>query len=434
MECGLGHQLLPGDRVRVAAGRDRAVPDLEPTDTVLSPTLFGWNVLVKAQSQSESFWLAFVVMLHVGSALGLLAYYWRDWVQIVRAFFRTLSTRRNETSTERLAWLIILASVPAGVIGLALEHPLRTLTAKPEIAAIFLIVNGGVLLAAERFRRRAEVRELAIREGSKPDGARTRPLEYREAFVVGIAQSTALVAGISRDGVTMGAGSPAAWTTATRRASRFCSRRQSSSPRASSSCPTCSATWRRDSRSGAGGVRGRGGDRRYHGRFLVGYFKTRTLTPFAIYCLLFGVAMVIYTHVGAQPGGGLRSPPGARHHGRRCPCREPRRRCSRPQPGLAGGGPAAPDQPARGQAGTAGGARAAAAVRRRRGAVYDNRVSLLGGRRARPPDAPKECNASSLVTVLAMILGWAIARDVGRGLGRRCSGGWSRRRPARSDS
>jgi undecaprenyl-diphosphatase len=78
--------------------------------TVLFPTLFGWNELVKAQSQSESFWLAFVVMLHVGSALGLLAYYWRDWVEIVKAFFHTLATRRVETPTERLAWLLIVAS------------------------------------------------------------------------------------------------------------------------------------------------------------------------------------------------------------------------------------------------------------------------------------------------------------------------------------
>ena len=87
------------------------------------------------------------------------------------------------------------------------EHQLRTLTAKPEVAAIFLMVNGCVLFAAERFRRRAEVRELAIREGAKPDGGRELDtLEYREAFVIGAAQSTALVAGISRDGVTMGAG------------------------------------------------------------------------------------------------------------------------------------------------------------------------------------------------------------------------------------
>ncbi len=78
--------------------------------TVLFPTLFGWNQLVDAQSKSESFWLAFVVTLHLGSALGLLAYYWRDWVEIVSAFFRTLPKRRVEDSNERLAWLIIVAA------------------------------------------------------------------------------------------------------------------------------------------------------------------------------------------------------------------------------------------------------------------------------------------------------------------------------------
>src|ERR1700677_5043323 len=115
--------------------------------TVLFPTLFGWNQLVDAQAQKESFWVPFVVALHVGSALGLLAYYWRDWVQIVRAFFRTLATRRIETATERLAWLIIAATIPAGVLALALQHPLQTLTAKPQVAAVFLMVNGLLLLA-----------------------------------------------------------------------------------------------------------------------------------------------------------------------------------------------------------------------------------------------------------------------------------------------
>src|ERR1700758_5421312 len=79
--------------------------------TVLFPTLFGWNKLVHAQSQSESFWLAFLGMLHVGSAIGLLAYFWRDWVKIVRAGFATLAKRRIDTPTERLAWLIVLASI-----------------------------------------------------------------------------------------------------------------------------------------------------------------------------------------------------------------------------------------------------------------------------------------------------------------------------------
>jgi undecaprenyl-diphosphatase len=265
--------------------------------TVLFPTLFGWNKLVDAQSQSESFWLAFVVMLHVGSALGLLAYYWRDWVQIVRGFFRTLAKRRIEDSTERLAWLIIVASIPAGIIGLALEHPLRTLTAKPEIAAIFLMVNGCLLFAAERFRRRAQVRELAAREGMKPDGGRELgTMEYREAFVIGAAQSTALVAGISRDGVTMGAG-----------LARGLDHSDSARFAFLLATPIILAAGLVKLPDLLGhlgdGVRGQAlvacvvaaVTAVFTVRFLVGYFKTKTLIPFAVYCLAFGAFMLVYT-------------------------------------------------------------------------------------------------------------------------------------------
>jgi undecaprenyl-diphosphatase len=265
--------------------------------TVLFPTLFGWNALVDAQSESESFWLAFVVMLHVGSALGLLFYYRRDWVQIVSAFFRTLSTRRVQTSTERLAWLIIAASIPAGIIGLVFEHQLRTITAKPEVAAIFLMVNGLVLFAAEWFRRRAAVRELAAREGAKPDGARELDtLEYREAFVIGAAQSTALIAGISRDGVTMGAG-----------LARGLDHSDAARYAFLLATPIILAAGLLKLPDLLGhlgnGVRGQALVACIAAAitavitvaFLVRYFKTRTLIPFAIYCLLFGFAMVLYT-------------------------------------------------------------------------------------------------------------------------------------------
>jgi undecaprenyl-diphosphatase len=265
--------------------------------TVLFPTLFGWNELVKAQSQPESFWLAFVVTLHVGSALGLLAYFWRDWVQIVRAFFATLPKRRADTPTERLAWLIVVASIPAGVLGLALEHPLRTLTAKPEVAAIFLMVNGLVLLGAERYRRRAEVRELALREGAKLDGARELDtLDYREALVVGVAQSTALVAGISRDGVTMGTGLARGLDHSD--SARFAFLLATPIILAAGVVKLPDLTGHLGN-----GIRGQAlvacavaaVTALFTVRFLVGYFKTKTLTPFAIYCLLFGLAMVIYT-------------------------------------------------------------------------------------------------------------------------------------------
>jgi undecaprenyl-diphosphatase len=265
--------------------------------TVLFPTLFGWNELVRAQSQSESFWLAFVVMLHVGSALGLLYYYRREWVVIIGAFFNTLRTRRARTATERLAWLIVVASIPAGVLGLIFEHQLRTLTAKPAVAAIFLMVNGGLLLGAEWFRKKAEVRELAIREGAKPDGARELDtLEYREAFVIGGAQSAALVAGISRDGVTMGASLARGLD-------------HSDSARYAFLLATpiilAAGVFKLPDLLGhlGNGIRGQAlvacisaaVTAVFTVTFLVRWFKTRTLIPFAIYGLVFGGAMVIYT-------------------------------------------------------------------------------------------------------------------------------------------
>src|ERR1700691_775324 len=92
----------------IVLGALQGVTELFPISslghTVLFPTLFGWNQLVRAQSRPVSFWLVLVVMLHVGSALGLLAYFWRDCVAIVRAFFHTLARRAITTPTERLAW------------------------------------------------------------------------------------------------------------------------------------------------------------------------------------------------------------------------------------------------------------------------------------------------------------------------------------------
>jgi undecaprenyl-diphosphatase len=266
--------------------------------TVLFPTLFGWNQLVHVQSQSESYWLALVVTLHVGSAIGLLIYFWRDWVEIVKAFFATLVKRRAETSTERLAWLIIVASIPAGILGLIFEHQLRTVTAKPEVAAMFLIANGLLLLAAERYRKRAEVRELAQREGAKPDGGRELgTLEYREALTVGVAQSTALLAGISRDGVTMGTGLARGLDHSD--AARFAFLLATPIILAAGiyKIPSDLLGHNGDGIRGQALVAGAtaAATAVFTVAFLMRWFKTRTLVPFALYCLLFGVAMVIYT-------------------------------------------------------------------------------------------------------------------------------------------
>jgi len=287
----------------VVLGVVQGVSELFPVSSlghiVLLPSLFGWHQVVAVQSDPESPWLAFVVMLHVGSALGLLLYFWRDWVAIVRAWLRTLVTRRIETPHERLAWLIVVGSIPAGVIGVVLEHPLRVALAKPESAALFLILNGGILLGAERLRRRSDVRAVAAREGAKADGGRRlESLDYREAGVVGLAQSTALIAGISREGVCMGAG-----------LARGLDNEDSARFAFLLATPVILAAglFKLSDLTGplGNGLRVQalvamvitGVTALISVRFLMRYFKTKTLTPFGIYCLAFGTFMAIYIAV-----------------------------------------------------------------------------------------------------------------------------------------
>ncbi len=264
--------------------------------TVLFPKLFGWNQIVAFQSKPESPWLAFIVMLHVGSAVGLLIYFWRDWVAIIKAFFATLRKRRADTPTERLAWLIIIASIPTGILGIVLEHAARVATSKPEVAAIFLVVNGLLLFGAQRLTERAEVRRLARREGKTGEGGRRLDtLEYREAAGLGLAQSGGLVAGISRDGMVMAAG-------LLRGLDNYDAARMSflmATP-----IILAAGVYKIPDLTGhlGNGIRGAAliaaifaaVTAVFTVHFLTRYFKTRTLYPFAAYCVIFGAAMVAY--------------------------------------------------------------------------------------------------------------------------------------------
>ncbi|MBV9193088.1 MAG: undecaprenyl-diphosphate phosphatase [Solirubrobacterales bacterium] len=284
----------------IVLGALQGVSELFPISslghTVIFPNLFGWGNIVKWQSQPESPWLAFIVMLHVGSAVGLLIYFWRDWVEIVGAFFATLRKRRVETPTERLAWLIVVASIPVGILGIAFEHTARVATAKPLVASIFLVVNGFVLLGAERLRRRAEVRALARREGVKDDGGRVLDsLEYREAGVIGLVQSTALIAGISRDGMVMAGGLARGLDNFD--AARF-------GFLLATPIILAAGVYKLSDLTGplGAGVRGPAviaaivaaifAVATVH--FLTRYFRRGNLRPFGLYCIVFGLAMVIY--------------------------------------------------------------------------------------------------------------------------------------------
>jgi undecaprenyl-diphosphatase len=266
--------------------------------SVLLPAWLGWDKIVNAQSADESFYLAFVVALHVATALALLCYFRRDWAAIIRGFFRTLHTRRLETPDERLAWLLIVATIPAGLTGIALEHALRTLFAKPLAAAIFLTVNGVILFLGERVRRRRSTKALiathATTRSETEVGRRLDTLDFKEAGVVGVAQIGALFAGISRSGITMVAGLVRGLDHED--AARF-------SFLLATPIILAAGVYKVPDLAGhlGDGVRGQAlvgaifaGIAAYiAARFLMRFFETRNLMPFAIYCLVVGTASVI---------------------------------------------------------------------------------------------------------------------------------------------
>jgi undecaprenyl-diphosphatase len=283
----------------IILGLIQGVTELFPVSSlghsVILPQLFGWTNVVAAQSAQESFFLAFLVGLHVATALALMFFFRDEWVRIARGLLRSIGRRRIETSDERLGWLLVVATIPAGIVGLALEHPLRVLFATPVAAGGFLVVNGAILLAGERIRRRAEVRAVvAAHEKTASGDRRLDTLEFREAGVVGVAQVFALLAGISRSGITMVAGLVRGLDHED--AARF-------SFLLATPIILAAGVYKLPDLLGPNGdgVRGQvlagsmaAAIAAYLSvRFLSRYFTTRTLTPFAIYSLVVGVLALL---------------------------------------------------------------------------------------------------------------------------------------------
>jgi undecaprenyl-diphosphatase len=298
--------------------------------SVLIPALIGgsWAQDLNV-SKAESPYLAFIVGLHVATAIALLIYFWRDWVRIVGGFFSSIRNRRVQTRDQRLAWMIVLATIPVGLVGLVAEHAFRTLFGKPILAGVFLTVNGVILYCGEKFRPRASVqadqqvivdREEALvpagpgtarqpaRHASGHQAERQEELAlavqaderlarmgYGKAVIIGTAQILALLAGISRSGVTMVTGM-----------SRGLSREDAARFAFLLATPVILAAGLLKIPDVFGplgnGIRGQilfasvlSGLGAYASvRFLMRYFQTRTLTPFAVYCVVFGLGSVIY--------------------------------------------------------------------------------------------------------------------------------------------
>jgi len=327
-----GHLTYPE---AIVIGALQGVTELFPVSSlghsVLLPAWLGgrWAQDLNV-SAPESPYLAFIVGLHVATAAALLVFFWRDWVRIVVGFWTSLRYRRIRTPDERLAWMIIIATIPVGIAGLALEHVFRTVLGRPIPAAVFLTLNGLVLYGAERLRRRAAAASAtrpapvaAAPAAARPDagagsGAGTvygRPLARsvaeeendpagsdariaKSGFIattlIGAAQILALLPGISRSGVTMAAG-----------LLRGFSHEDSARFAFLLATPVILAAGMLKVPDLFGplgnGIHGQvlaGSLASLVGaylavRFLTRYFQTRTLTPFAIYCTVAGLASLV---------------------------------------------------------------------------------------------------------------------------------------------
>ncbi|NNG38368.1 undecaprenyl-diphosphate phosphatase [Flexivirga sp. ID2601S] len=193
----------------VTIGALQGVTELFPVSSlghsILVPAWIGgsWKDLVTQQQQSgHTPFLAFIVALHVATALALIVCFWRDWLRVVQGLLDIVRRRDLHTARSRYALLLIVATIPVGIVGLIFEKPLRTAFSTPLVAAIFLTVNGGVLAIAELLTRASEASYR--RRADHERNLSTMP--WSDALIIGSSQILALMPGISRSGVTISTG------------------------------------------------------------------------------------------------------------------------------------------------------------------------------------------------------------------------------------
>jgi undecaprenyl-diphosphatase len=253
---------------------------------VVLPRLLGWNI-----HQNDKFFLAFLVAVHLATALVLLGFFWNDWVRVVRGIIQSLRDREITDNDARLGWLLVVGTIPAGILGLALENALRKVFASPASAAAFLILNGLLLFGAEHLRKRAPGMPEGERDSDNRIASR---MSWRQAFGVGAAQAAALIPGISRSGVTMGGGLLVGLNNEDAAKFAFMLATPIIGAAAALKIPDLMG-------KDGNGVRGPAlvaalcaAVTAYLSiRFLMRYFKTNTLTPFAVYSVALGVVLTI---------------------------------------------------------------------------------------------------------------------------------------------
>jgi undecaprenyl-diphosphatase len=274
----------------IILGALQGVSELFPVSSlghsVILPQLFGWDI-----HQNDKYFITFLVATHLATALVLLGFFWRDWVRIVNGLGRSLRDRgiAPDDADAKLGWLLVVGTIPAGLAGLLLEHKLRGAFASAQSAAFFLTVNGLLLFGAEALRRRAPQTD------TDDDTRIAKQVGWWQAVGVGSAQALALIPGISRSGVTMGGGLLVGLSNKDAARFAFLLATPIIGAAAVLKLPELAGPDGNGVRGPAlAGAIAAAITAYFSVRFLMRFFETRTLIPFAVYCLVAGIATSIY--------------------------------------------------------------------------------------------------------------------------------------------
>lgn len=259
--------------------------------SVILPTLLGWQI-----DQSDPAFLDFVILTHFATALVLFLFFWKDWVRILRGIARTLIGRGARGVDAQLGWRLVAATIPAGLIGLLLQKRIEALFADPALIALVLIGNGVLLLIAERLRR---IR--ARQEGELPAGraaitgdARLAMMRWRDAILVGLSQCLALIPGFSRTGATLGGGLLAGLSHEDAARFSFLLATPIIGAAALLKLPGLALSGRQELAAPMiAGALAAALAAYLSVRFLTRYFKTKTLVPFGVYCIVTGIVAAL---------------------------------------------------------------------------------------------------------------------------------------------
>lgn len=247
--------------------------------SVILPGLLGWNI-----HQNDPYFLDFVVATHFATALVLFIFFWKDWMRIITGILKSLMEREIKGVDAKLGWLLVVGTIPAGILGLIFQDPLRNLFASPKIAAFILILNGLLLLGGELLRRKSkESNDLTHSD------ERISHLSWFQTLKVGTLQSIALFPGFSRTGATLVGSLIAGLSHEDSLRFSFLLATPIIGAAALLKLPDLFSSHRDILGPAFLGALSAALSAVFAVKFLVRYFKTNTLIPFAIYCIVAGL-------------------------------------------------------------------------------------------------------------------------------------------------